>query len=99
MKPKQQKTKLQEPKYAHPQIEKFMKFLKEERDDAVSGAMGSGSAWNHGISEEAKHIFKKAKKIFEVKKVKKKIKSKKKSDWVPSMLDGEEDGYNADWKQ
>lgn len=26
-------------------------------------------------------------------------KKKKKSDWVPSMLDGKDDGYMADWKQ
>lgn len=34
----------------------------------------------------------------EKKKVKVKSK-KKKSNWTPSMLDGEEDGYHADWKQ
>lgn len=61
------KTKSEKPKYAHRQITEFMEFLKEEKNEVVSGAMGSGSSWNHGLSEEAKHIFREAKKIFKVK--------------------------------
>lgn len=45
-------------------IEKFLFWLKDEKQDVNDSALGSASSWNHGRADLIDKIYRKAKRIF-----------------------------------